>query len=77
MKKLVFISAAVATLALAAPAVAQVRVEAGPGGVEVGVGGHRHHHWREGYAYTNCRYERTEVTTPSGRVIIKKRRICG
>ncbi len=75
MKKLMIISAAVATLAVAAPAAAQVRVEAGPGGVEVGVG-HRHHHWREGYAAGHCRYERTEVTTPSGRVIVKKRRIC-
>lgn len=82
MNKLMIISAAVATLALAAPASAQVRIDAGPGGVEVGVGGPRHYHdgyYRHGYrAYSaeRCRYERTEITTPSGRVIVKKRRIC-
>jgi hypothetical protein len=80
MKKLMILSAAVATLALAAPASAQVRIDAGPGGVEVGVGGHRHydrhHRGYRAYSAERCRYERTEITTPSGRVIVKKRRIC-
>lgn len=81
MKKLMIISAAVATLALAAPASAQVRIDAGPGGVEVGVGGSRHYdrHHRHGYrAYSRerCRTERTEITTPSGRVIVKRKRVC-
>lgn len=82
MKKLMILSAAVATLAIATPASAQVRIDAGPGGVEVGVGGgHRHYdrHHRHGYrAYSaeRCRYERTEITTPSGRVIVKRKRVC-
>jgi hypothetical protein len=80
MKKLMILSAAVATLALAAPASAQVRIDAGPGGVEVGVGGHRHYdrhyHGYRAYSAGRCRTERTEITTPSGRVIVKKKRIC-
>jgi hypothetical protein len=83
MKNFMIVLAAAGTMFTAAPANAQVRIDAGPGGVEVGVGGSRHHHYRErhrgyrAYSAERCRYERTEITTPSGRVIVKKRRICG
>jgi hypothetical protein len=77
MKKFMIVLAAAGTVAMAAPAAAQVRIDAGPGGVEVGVGGHRHGHWRHGYARGHCRTERVEVTRPNGRVIVKTRRVCG
>jgi hypothetical protein len=80
MKKLMIISAAVATLALVAPASAQVRIDAGPGGVEVGVGGprhyHRHHRGYRAYSAERCRYERTEIRRPNGSVVVKRTRIC-
>ncbi len=74
------IGAALLTLAVAAPASAQVYFGAGPGGVGVGVGdpdyGWRHrHHWRDDYA-SDCRLIRERTETPSGRIIIRTRRIC-
>ena len=81
MKKLVIMLTAAGALTAAAPALAQVHIEAGPGGVGVGVGdgyyqGHRRG-WRRGYAYErDCRVERTRIITPSGRVIVKTRRVC-
>jgi len=82
MKNFIFVLASAATLAVVVPATAQVRVEASPGGVEVGVGHDRdgerrihHRGWRGAYA-KDCRTEQTQVTTPSGRVIAKTKRIC-
>jgi len=81
MKKLLFVMASAATLTIGVPAArAQVAVEAGPGGVGVEVGHdaewRRHHrHWRDSYA-KDCRVEKTQVTTPSGRTITKTVRHC-
>ena len=74
------IGATLLTLGAAAPASAQVYFGAGPGGVGVGVGdpydhGYRRHHWRGDYA-SECRVVRERIITPSGRRIIKERRIC-
>jgi hypothetical protein len=87
MRKLLIGLTAAAALGVAAPASAQVYFGAGPGGVEVGVGGPRYydhgyygHRYRPGYrAYAygdDCRVIRSRVETPSGRVIIKTRRVC-
>jgi hypothetical protein len=87
MRKMLFGLTAAAALAVAAPASAQVYFGAGPGGVEVGVGGPRYYHdrydygyrYRPGYrayAYDDCRTIRSRTVTPSGRVIIKTRRVC-
>lgn len=82
MNKLILVLAAAATLALAVPASAQVRIETGPGGVEVGVGREHDAEWRRHHpsvrgAYAkDCRVEKTQVTTPSGRTITKTVRHC-
>ena len=87
MRKLLIGLTAAAALGVAVPASAQVYLGAGPGGVEVGVGGARHydrdypygHRYRPGYrayAYDDCRTIRSRTVTPSGRVIVKTRRVC-
>jgi hypothetical protein len=80
MKNFMIVLAAAGTMLAAAPATAQVRIDAGPGGVEVGVGSRHHyrdrHYGYRAYSAERCRYERTEITTPSGRVIVKRKRIC-
>jgi hypothetical protein len=82
MKKLLLIAAAAAVVGLAAPASAQVNIRAGDHGVKVRVGhGHDHHrahrhHYRHHYARGNCRTMQSRTVTPSGRVIVKTRRVC-
>jgi hypothetical protein len=89
MKKLLLAATAAAALVAAVPASAQFYVGANPGGVGVQVGpigagvgpryGWRERHWREGYrAYgaADCRVIRERIETPSGRLIIKSRRVC-
>lgn len=89
MRTLLIGLTAAAALGVAAPASAQVYFGAGPGGVEVGVGGpryYRDYHYDYGYRYRpayrayaygdECRVIRSRVETPSGRVIIKTRRVC-
>jgi hypothetical protein len=89
MKKLLITAVAATALALvAAPASAQffagadgsgVGVQVGPVGVGVGprFGWHDRHHWRDHYAYApGCRVIRERQVTPSGRVIIKRTRVC-
>jgi len=77
---------AIAGAATLASANAQgVGVQVGPVGVGVGVGpyadgyyddGYRHN-WRHDYGYArDCRVIRERVETPSGRTIIKSRRVC-
>jgi hypothetical protein len=55
-------------------------VQVGPVGAGVGVGpydGYHHRHWRDyGYAASECRVIRERTETPSGRVIVRTRRIC-
>jgi hypothetical protein len=86
MRKLIFATAAVATLGLAIPASAQIYAGADPGGVGVRVGplaagvgpdygwGGRHRHYS--YGYGDCRVVRERIVTPSGRVIFQTRRTC-
>jgi hypothetical protein len=89
MKTLLVATALTAALAAATPASAQFYAGAGPGGVGVQVGpfgagvgpsyGWRDRHYTDGsYAYgsAGCRVVRERVETPSGRVILKTRRIC-
>jgi opacity protein-like surface antigen len=81
MKKLLLIAAAAAAVAVAAPASAQVHIRAGEHGVGVRVGGPAYHgyhrnHYRGHYARGNCRVMRSRTVTPSGRVIVKTRRVC-
>ena len=92
MKKLLLGVAAAGTLFVAAPASAQVYFGADPGGVGVQVGpvgagvgprymDHRRYHhrrtYRDSYAYGgDCRTIRSRTVTPSGREIIKTRRVC-
>ena len=91
MRKLLLVgSIAAATVFTAMPASAQFYGGAGPGGIGVQVGpfgagvGPAYGGWRDRY-YTNgyshygsgeCRVVRQRVHTPSGRLIIKTRRIC-
>ena len=82
--KRIFLAVAVFGIAGAAalsPANAQgVGVQVGPVGAGVGVGpydGYHHRHWRDyGYAASECRVIRERTETPSGRVIVRTRRIC-
>jgi hypothetical protein len=88
MKKLLITAVAAAAIAAtAAPASAQFYAGAGPSGVGVQVGpfgagvgprfGWRDHHWRDHYAYApGCRIIRERHVTPSGRVIIRRTRVC-
>jgi hypothetical protein len=88
MKRIFLAAAALAISGAAAltPANAQgVGVQVGPVGVGVGVdagpyrdGGYHHRHWRgDSYGYASeCRVIRERTQTPSGRVIVRSRRIC-
>jgi len=89
MKILLVTAAVAAALVAATPASAQFYAGAGPGGVGVEVGplgvgvgpryGWRDRHVTDGYyAYgsADCRVVRERIETPSGRMIIKTRRIC-
>jgi len=92
MKKLLIGIAAAGAMFVAAPASAQVYFGADPGGVGVQVGpvgagvgprymdDRRHYHgraYRDSYARGgDCRTIRSKTTTPSGRVVIKTRRVC-
>ena len=88
MKALLVVMAVTAALVAATPASAQFYAGAGPGGVGVEVGpfgvgvGPRYgwdRHYTDGYtAYgsADCRVVRERIETPSGRVIVKTRRIC-
>ena len=90
MKKLLIAAASAALLAAASvPASAQFYVGAEPGGVGVQVGpfgvgvgpryGWHDPYWRDGYyayGYGDCRIVRERHVTPSGRVIIKRHRVC-
>lgn len=90
MKKLLFGIAAAGALFVAAPASAQVYFGADPGGVGVqvgpvgaGVGPRYHDDWRYRHSYRDsyarggeCRTIRSRTVTPSGREIIKTRRVC-
>jgi hypothetical protein len=91
MNKLLFGLVTAAALAIAAPASAQFAAGFDEGGAGVRVGpfgagvgpdygwGHRRH-WRGDYrAYSyagDCRVFRERVMTPSGRTIIRSRRVC-
>jgi hypothetical protein len=91
MKSLLIATALTAALAAATatPASAQFYAGAGPGGVGVQVGpfgagvgpsyGWRDRPYTDGYyasGRAGCRVVRERVETPSGRVILKTRRIC-
>jgi hypothetical protein len=90
MKRIVLAVAALAAMAVAAPASAQVFVGADPGGVGVQIGpvgagigprwddGYYHHrYWHNHYAYAgDCRRVRTRVVTPHGHVIWRTHREC-
>ena len=88
MKRIFLAAAALAISGAAAltPANAHgVGVQVGPVGVGVGVDagpyrddGYRHRHWRgDSYGYASeCRVIRERTETPSGRVIVRSRRIC-
>ena len=91
MKKLLLGVAAAGALFVAAPASAQVYMGADPGGVGVQIGpvgagvgprymneGRYHHRsYRDSYARGgDCRTIRSRTVTPSGREIIKTRRVC-
>ena len=89
MKPLILAAAVTAALVAATPSSAQFYAGAGPGGVGVEVGpfgfgvgpryGWRDRHYTDGYYYdsADCRIVRERIETPSGRVVIKTRRICG
>ena len=86
MKKLLIGAVAATGLAIASvPASAQFYAGADPGGVGVQVGpfaagvgprygwyGHDHY----AYGYGDCRIIRERSMTPSGRVIVERRRVC-
>ena len=82
MKKLILIAAAAAAVTFAVPASAQVVVRGGDNGVAVRVGPGHHHHsqrhrgYRGHYARGHCRVIKSRTVTPSGRVIVKTRRVC-
>ena len=88
MKRILAVMAAFAIVGAAAltPANAQgVGVQVGPIGAGVGVGpygpygdGRYHHRYRNHYGYaSDCRVIRQRTETPSGRVIVRSRRVCG
>ncbi|MGE5166846.1 MAG: hypothetical protein ACM3IH_22835 [Sphingobacteriales bacterium] len=84
MKRIFFAvtALAIAGAAALAPANAQgVGVQVGPVGVGVGPywdDGYHHRYWHNyGYGYADdCRVIRERIETPSGRMIVKTRRIC-
>jgi hypothetical protein len=88
MKKLLITAVAATAIAVTAvPASAQlwagadrsgVGVQVGPLGVGVGPRfGWHDHRWHNHYAYApGCRIIRERHVTPSGRVIIKRTRVC-
>lgn len=87
MKRMFLAAAAALAIAGASaltPANAQgVGVQVGPVGVGVGAGpywddGYHHRYWHgRDYAYaSDCRVIRERIETPSGRMIVKTRRIC-
>jgi hypothetical protein len=71
---------AIAGAAALTPANAQgVGVQVGPFGAGVGVydGPYRHRYWHDDYAYArDCRVIRERIETPSGRIILRSRRVC-
>ena len=90
MKRLLFAVVAATTLGISVPASAQLYGGVGPGGAGVQVGpfgagvgpaydpywGGRHRGYAA-YGYAGeCRVMRQRIVTPSGRMIIKTRRIC-
>ena len=82
MKRILPVMAAFAFVGAAAltPANAQgVDVHVGPVGAGVGVGHYGYHHgYRHNYGYaSDCRVIRQRTETPSGRVIVRTRRVCG
>ena len=86
MKWIIPVMAVFAIVGAAAltPANAQgVGVQVGPVGAGVGVGpywddGRYHHRYRNHYGYaSDCRVIRQRTETPSGRVIVRSRRVCG
>ena len=86
MKKLLIGAVAATALAIASvPASAQFYAGADPGGVGVqlgpfGVGVGPRYDWRNNdhyaYGYGDCRIVRERHMTPSGRVIVERRRVC-
>jgi hypothetical protein len=86
MKKLLIGAVAATGLVIASvPASAQFYAGADPGGVGVQVGpfaagvGPRygwHDHDHYAYGYGDCRIIRERSVTPSGRVIVERRRVC-
>jgi len=92
MKKLLIGAVAATTLVIASmPASAQFYAGADPGGVGVQLGpfgagvSPRYDHWRndhyaygygDRYGYGDCRILRQRTVTPSGRVIVERRRVC-
>lgn len=89
MRKLAFVAAAAAALVAAIPASAQVYLGADPGGAGVqvgpfgfGVGPRYDYRYRDygpdyyAYGAADCRVVRERIQTPSGRMIIKTRRVC-
>jgi ribosomal protein L34 len=82
--KQIFLATALAFAAATAATSANaqgVGVQVGPIGAGVGVGPYwddgYHHGYRPHYAYANeCRVIRERIETPSGRTIIKSRRVC-
>lgn len=79
MKMLALAAAAAATFAIAAPASAQIAVDTPVGGVRIGPD-YRDRYDRRVYidrnAYASCRDVTTRTTTPSGRVIVERKRVC-
>ena len=83
MKRILLAVSALAIAGAAALTTANaqgVGVQVGPLGAGVGLywdGGYRHRYWND-YAYAGeCRLIRERIVTPSGRVIIQSRRVCG
>lgn len=92
MKKLLIGLVAAAVLGVAAPASAQVFIGADSGGAGVqlgpigaGVGPrfsdegyyHRRGYYANAYYGGDCRLIRSRVVTPSGRVVLRTRQVCG
>jgi opacity protein-like surface antigen len=84
MKRILAVIAAFAIMGAAALTAANaqgVGVQVGPIGAGVGVGPYgygdgRYHQRDYGYA-SDCRVIRQRTETPSGRVIVRSRRVCG
>ena len=85
MKRILAVIAAFAIMGAAALTAANaqgVGVQVGPIGAGVGVGPYvdgrmsRYHQHDYGYA-SDCRVIRQRTETPSGRVIVRSRRVCG